>query len=62
MCVPETKPNSSGKAASAPAPKLNYFNKMELVAYVYNVNTWVKQEDHLKAILDTELNSALATE
>lgn len=30
MCVPETKPKSSGKAASAPAPKLNYFN-MEMV-------------------------------
>lgn len=35
---------------------------MEMVVYVYNINTWLKQEDHLKAILDTELKSALATE
>lgn len=61
MCVPETKTKSSGKATSAPAPKLNYFN-MEIVVYAYNVNTWLRQEDHLKDIPDTELNTALATE
>lgn len=35
---------------------------MEMVVYVYNNNTWLRQEDHLKAILDTQLNPALATE
>lgn len=35
---------------------------MEMVVYVYNINTWLRQEVHLKAILDTELSPALDTE
>lgn len=46
------------RAASAPAPELNCFNKVEMVVYACNMNTWLRQEDDHKDILNTELTES----
>ena len=51
------KPNPQ-KSSSAPAPKLNCFNKVEMVVYAYNMTTWLRQEDDHKDILNTELTES----
>lgn len=46
------------RAASAPAPELNCFNKVDMVVYACNMNTWLRQEDDHKDILNTELTES----
>lgn len=57
-CLMGTRNPILRRAASVPAPKLNCFNKVEMVVYACNMNTWLRQEDDHRNILNTELTES----